>query len=336
MSVSARSVRERVDPFYPRPDPTDVDGPDPYGNQDPEWLGIDWREHVQTVIVPSADPAAPGREAEEAGGTLVNFVSLGPPPSEQEARAIVFVHGLSGCWQNWLEQLPHFARKYRVIAPDLPGFGCSPAPPWEISIPRYGELLRRFCDAIDVRDAVLVGNSMGGFVSAEAVINEPDRFEKLVLVSAAGVSSARLRRAPTAVVARMLAAAVPYAMNLQQRQFRRPRARATAFANIVRHPLRLRSELLWEFFQGGMRGDAFADALGSLAGYDILDRLEEVEVPTLIVWGRNDRVVPPRDAAEFARRLRNSETVIFDDCGHVPQAERPLRFNRLLESFVSS
>lgn len=321
MSVSSRSVRERVDPFYPRPDPTAGDGPDPYGNPDPGWLGVDWREHLATA---------------EVDGARVNYVELGPPPSEQHPLALVFVHGLSGCWQNWLEQLPHFARRHRVIAPDLPGFGCSPEPSWEISIPRYGELLRRFCDALDVGDAALVGNSMGGFVSAEAVITQPDRFEKLVLVSAAGVSSARLRRAPTAVVARMLAAAAPYAMNLQQRQFHRPRARAVAFGNIIRHPLRLRSELLWEFFQGGMRADAFADALGSLAGYEILDRLEEVEAPTLIVWGRNDRVVPPRDAAEFARRLRNSETVIFDDCGHVPQAERPTRFNRLLESFVSS
>ena len=176
---------------------------------------------------------------------------------------------------------------------------------------------------------------MGGFVAAEAVITEPDRFEKLVLVSAAGVSSRRLRREPTEVAARMLAAGAPYAFNLQERSFRRPRARAIAFRNIVRHPARLRPELLWEFFAGGMRGEGFVDALGSLAGYDFLDRLDEVEVPTLIVWGRNDNVVPPRDALEFGRRLRNSRTVIFDDCGHVPMAERPVRFNRLLETFLA-
>ena len=80
-----------------------------------------------------------------------------------------------------------------------------------------------------------------------------------------------------------------------------------------------------------MRGEAFVEALGSLAGYDFLDRLDEVEVPTLIVWGRNDNVVPPADALEYGRRLRNSRTVIFDDTGHVPMAERPVRFNRLLE-----
>jgi pimeloyl-ACP methyl ester carboxylesterase len=320
VSHSQTTLRERIDPYYPRPDPTAADGPDPYGNADPEWLEVDWRKHLRVV---------------EIDGTRVNYVEMGPPEPEQEPQAIVFVHGLSGCWQNWLEQLPVFARDYRVIAPDLPGFGDSPEPDWEVSIPAYARLVTGLCDELDVRDAVLVGNSMGGFVSAELVADQPDRFEKLVLVSAAGVSSTRLRRAPTAVVARMLAAALPYAMNLQQRQFRRPRARATAFANIVRHPLRLRYELLWEFFQGGMRAESFAEALGSLAGYDILDRLDDVEVPTLIVWGRDDRVVPPRDAGEFGARLRNSETVIFDDCGHLPMAERPTRFNRLLERFVS-
>ena len=54
------------------------------------------------------------------------------------------MHGLAGCWQNWLEQLPYFARSRRVVALDLPGFGHSPMPPWEISIPAYGELVRDF------------------------------------------------------------------------------------------------------------------------------------------------------------------------------------------------
>lgn len=321
MSTPTPTLRERIDPYYPRPDPTASDGPDPYGNPDPEWLRIDWHEHLATA---------------EVEGTPVNYVELGPPPAEQAPEALVFVHGLSGCWQNWLEQLPTFARHRRVIALDLPGFGCSPMPAWEVTIPNYGRLLQRFCDGLEVRDAVLVGNSMGGFISAEAVITQPERFEKLVLASAAGISSARLRSEPTAAFARMLAAAAPYAFNLQTRAFRRRRARAIAFANIVRHPARLRPELLWEFFQGGMRADAFVDALGSLAGYDFLDRLEQVEVPTLIVWGRNDRIVPPRDAGEFERRLRNSESVVFDDCGHLPMAERPTRFNRLLGEFVGA
>jgi pimeloyl-ACP methyl ester carboxylesterase len=254
---------------------------------------------------------------------------------EPEQPALLLVHGLSGCWQNWLENVPHLARRRRVIALDLPGFGSSPMPEWEVSINAYGRLLHDFCAALDVRECAVVGSSMGGFVAADAALHEPGRFKQLVLVSAAGVSSVRLKREPTEVAARMLAAAAPWTFRLQTESFRRPRARRLAFRNIFRHPELLRPELLWEFFSGAMRGQAFTQAFAALAGYHILDRLTEVEVPALIVWGRNDNVVPPADALEYGRMLSNSETTIFDETGHVPMAERPVRFNRLLEAFVS-
>jgi pimeloyl-ACP methyl ester carboxylesterase len=319
-SDTATAQRRRLQARRPKPEVTLGDGPDPYGNPDPEWLRMKWREHLRDVDV---------------GGTRVHYAELGPPEGEQHPLALVFVHGLSGCWQNWLENLPHFARRHRVIALDLPGFGSSPVPDWEITIPNYGRLLHDFCDAIDLSDCAVVGNSMGGFIAAEAAIDQPERFEQLVLVSAAGVSSARLRREPTEVVARMMGAATPLLFRTQTRFFRRPRARAAGFAGVFHRPRDLRPELIWEFFAGGVRAESFVEALTSLAGYDFLDRLAEVEVPTLIVWGRQDRVVPPADALEYQRRLRGSRLEVFDRCGHVPMAERPVRFNRLLEGFLS-
>jgi pimeloyl-ACP methyl ester carboxylesterase len=300
---------------------THAPGPDPSGNPDPEWRGIDWREHLHDIDV---------------GGATVHYAEMSPPEDERDTCALVFVHGLSGCWQNWLENIPHFARRYRVIAPDLPGFGSSPVPDWEISIPRYGRLLNDFCDAVGAQDCVVIGNSMGGFVAAEAAISEPEQFEKLVLVSAAGVSSARLRRRPTEVVARMLGAATPLMFTAQTRAFRRARARRMAFRGIFDHPGDIRPELVWEFFQGGVRAESFVEAMSSLAGYDFLDRLSEIEVPTLIVWGRQDHVVPPADALGYAQRIKGARLEVFNRCGHVPMAERPVRFNRLLEEFLAT
>jgi pimeloyl-ACP methyl ester carboxylesterase len=311
---------EEFVPFAPRtgplPDPTPAEGPDPYGNPDPEWLRIDWREHLRQ---------------EEIDGTRVNYVELGSGPG----MPIVFVHGLSGSWQNWLENIPHFAREHRVLALDLPGFGHSPMPGWETSIESYGRLLHRFCDALGVGDCAVVGNSMGGFISAEAASAQPDRFEKLALVSAAGVSSTRLRHQPAETVARMATAAAPLLLRLQERGMRRPRVRWATFKGLLQHPEALRPELLLEQFDNGAGRPGFLPAVQGLVGYDILDQLTEVEVPTLIVWGRNDRVVPPQDASGFAQRLRNSRTVIFDDTGHLPQLERPTRFNRVLETFLA-
>jgi pimeloyl-ACP methyl ester carboxylesterase len=302
-------------PIDPLPDATPPEGPDPYGNPDPEWLAIDWREHLRTVRIGEAD---------------VNYVELGEGPL-----TVLFVHGLSGCWQNWLENIPHYARTHRVVALDLPGFGGSPMPPWDISISAYGRLLHDFSKALGIGDCVVVGNSMGGFVAAEAAIAAPDRFERLVLVSAAGISSARMRTEPAEMAGRFAVATSPLLLRLQQRGLLRPRLRNWAFRMIFHDPLALRRELLWEFFSNGAGTPGFLQAIQGLVGYDILDRLTEVEVPALIVWGRNDRIVPANDAVGYGQRLSNSRTVIFDRTGHVPMAERPVRFNRLLDAFLA-
>ena len=105
-------------------------------------------------------------------------MGTGPP--------LVFIHGLAGCWQNWLENIPYFARSHRVIAVDLAGFGESELPQEDISIPGYGRFMDAFLGEIGVERASLVGNSMGGFIAAETAISHPSRVEKLVLVSAAG------------------------------------------------------------------------------------------------------------------------------------------------------
>jgi pimeloyl-ACP methyl ester carboxylesterase len=297
-----------------RPDPTPSAGPDPYGEPDPEWLGVDWREHLRRADV---------------GGARVNYAEMGEGPP------ILFVHGLSGSWQNWLEQLPHFARNHRVIALDLPGFGSSPMPPWEISIPNYGRLLDDFSRAVGLEDATLVGNSMGGFISAEASIAQPDWVERVVLVSAAGITHARMRKEPAEVAARMAAATSPLAFRLQDRSLRRPRLRYAAFKGVFHAPHRMRTELLWEQYHGALGAPGMVDAVRTLIGYDFTDRLERVDEPTLIVWGRNDRIVSPKDAAGYARHLSLSRTAIFDRTGHCPQLERPARFNRLLEQFIA-
>lgn len=313
-----------LDEFFPfaspldeLPDATPAEGPDPYGNPDPEWLRIDWREYLHRIDV--------------GGASDVNYVEMGP----DSGKALLLAHGLSGSWQNFLENIPHFAREHRVIALDLPGFGDSPMPNWEISVEAYGRFVLEFCDAIEVERSTIVGNSMGGFIAAETASREPGRFEKLVLVSAAGVSHARMRRQPAEVAARMGIATAPLTFRLFDSGMRRPRLRHALLSGLFYAPNRLRKELLWECFHHGNGKPGVLPAVRGLFGYNILDRLEDVDVPTLIVWGRNDHVVPPNDAIGYGKRLHNSRTVIFDKTGHLPMAERPVRFNRVLETFLA-
>jgi pimeloyl-ACP methyl ester carboxylesterase len=93
--------------------------------------------------------------------------------------------------------------------------------------------------------------------------------------------------------------------------------------------------MLWENVIPALKSPGYFDAMRNLFGYDIRHRLEEIGVPTLIVWGRNDRVVPVPAAFSYKKRIGDSaELVIFDNCGHVPQIERPVRFNRAVEDFL--
>ena len=297
---------------------TPADGEDPYGNPDaePAWLGIDWQRHLHSL---------------EIGSQRVNYAELGEGPP------ILFVHGLGGCWQNWLENMPAMAKLgHRAIALDLPGFGASPMPPDGISIPAYGELLGDFCERLELGACNLVGNSMGGFVAAEVAVGEPEWVERLVLVSAAGISHASMRQGPIEVGARMTTAANPLLFRLDVPAMKRPGLRKLAFGGAMRHPERLRRELLVEQLAPALGAPGFVKAAAALTGYDLLDRLERIGVPTLIVWGRDDLVVPAADAAGFADRIEGSRLEIFEDCGHVPMLEHPVRFNRLLEQFLAS
>jgi pimeloyl-ACP methyl ester carboxylesterase len=290
--------------------------PDDYGNPDPEWPRIDWRPHLRRVALPGGE---------------VNYVDIG------EGAPIVFVHGISGSWQNWLENLPHFARNHRAIALDLPGFGMSPMPSWPIDMPAYGRLLHDFCEKLGVGgNATLVGNSMGGLVAAEAVLTEPSRFNRLVLVSAAGFINTRLPH--------QRGKATSQAWNTFGRPFgaaarffvTHPRARWLMFRFVIRYPDRLNKELLWEQMASGVPCLGFADALDAVIEYDARDRLEEIQIPTMIVWGMDDWVISAAAALSYHRRIPESRLEIFEHTGHVPQMERPARFNALLDEFLAA
>ncbi|MFL5872963.1 MAG: alpha/beta fold hydrolase [Solirubrobacterales bacterium] len=292
---------------------------DDYGNSDavPEWMQVDWRQHLHQVDLPGAD--------------AVNYAEIG------EGEPIVFVHGIAGCWRNWLENLPHFGRSYRAIALDLPGFGDSPMPSWEITMANYGRLIHDFCERLGIDSvAALVGNSMGGFISTEAVIEEPDRFERLVLISAAGVSFAEWEGRSFEAGARIFKAAIPMMSGERRSYWTRPRGRKLAFGRVFRNPDRLRPELLAEQVRPGLQAPGFSDALTSIWGYDTRARLQEIEIPTMVVWGLNDQIVPVEAALAYHRLIPESRLEIFERTGHLPMLERPGRFNPLLEGFIES
>jgi pimeloyl-ACP methyl ester carboxylesterase len=296
--------------------PTD---PGPYGPTGRSaWMDVDWREHRRFV---------------EIDGRRLNVVEIGAgePP-------VVFVHGLAGSWQNWLENMPYFAAAgHRVVAFDLPGFGFSDMPGHKISIPGYGRLVDALLDELGVGSAVLVGNSMGGFIAAEVAIQFPARVQRLVLVSAAGLTI-EYQRDERILGAlrfgqRLLMAWGGFVGARSDAIARRPRSRELLLRLVVAHPDRLPAPLVAEQLRDA-GNPGFVDALDALTDYPIRARLGEIGCPTLIVWGAEDRLVPVRDADEFERLIPDARKVVWPDTGHVAMLERPAAFNRLVEAFI--
>jgi pimeloyl-ACP methyl ester carboxylesterase len=282
------------------------------------WLDVDWRLHRRWIVVQ---------------GRAVNLVEMGSGP------AVVFVHGLSGGWQNWLEQIPVIAAAgYRCIAMDLPGFGDSPMPAEKISIAGYARFLDALLGRLEVDAACVVGNSMGGYVAAELAIAAPQRVERLVLVAAAGITSQELRNE------RLLAGLkrAEWLLGLYGSFFAarsqfvasHERLRRRALLLITAHPELLPGPLVGENLRGSGK-PGFIDALDALTNYPIKDRLQQIACPTLVVWGAKDYLVPVRDADVFESLIPDARKVVFADTGHVPQLERPDAVNQLLLEFLA-
>ena len=280
------------------------------------WLDVDWRSHQRWVRV------------EER---WLNVIDVGSGP------VVLFVHGLSGCWQNWLENICVLAADHRVVAVDLPGFGESEMPAEKITISGYAATLDRLCDELDIDAAAVVGNSMGGFVGAELAIRFPQRVERLCLVSAAGLSIEHMRSDPVLALLRrtenLVAFYAGWFASRSDLVARRARLRRMLVGLVAHRPERLPGPLIAEQIRGSGK-PGFVDALDALTSYPIRDRLDDIACPTLIVWGDKDRLVPVRDASEFERLITDSRKLVYADTGHVAMLERPARFNADLRAFL--
>jgi pimeloyl-ACP methyl ester carboxylesterase len=297
------------------------DALDDYGQTAaPDWRDTDWASELKKI---------------EVDGVQFNYVDVGNDAGDQEP--VVLVHGLGGQWQNWLENIPRLAQDRRVVAMDLPGFGLTPEPEGDegITITRYGRWVNELCDRLGLEDIDLVGNSMGGYIAAEVAIQFPQRVARLVLVSAAGISSAEVLEAPILTFGRVATALASNAAARYRQLASRPIARHLSLALVARHPRLLKPDLAYEGFFKGAGKPGFDDALRASLDYDFRDRLSDVKVPTLIVWGERDSIIPVRDADEFERLIDDSRKVVMEDCGHIPMAERPNAFNEVLVDFLA-
>jgi pimeloyl-ACP methyl ester carboxylesterase len=233
---------------------------------------------------------------------------------------VLFVHGFgTEAVINWAAQLPAARRHFRVVAPDLPGFGRSERVASDAAIALHVECLRDLLDHLGIDRTHVVGHSMGGWISLAFAAAYPERVDRLCVVDAAG-----LRFDPDMTLQRVLlpetAADVAglVAANFQRPPWL-PRFVLRDVLRVCRREAPTRTELLRQL----VHGNEFLD-----------EALAHICAPTLIAWGRSDVITPLALGERLAAGIRDAELVVFDDCAHSPNVERPRRFNALLFDFL--
>ncbi|WP_162261024.1 MULTISPECIES: alpha/beta fold hydrolase [unclassified Nocardioides] len=258
------------------------------------------------------------------GRVRVVDVGAGPP--------LVLLHGLGGTWRNWEANIPALARRHRVIAPDLPGFGDSEPYAGRVDAARYVETVVELLDQLDVGTATFVGNSMGGLITMEVAVRHPERVDATVLVCSGGLplTSAR-HRLLTLPQARMMNRFLRlHAVRWVVR--RSERVRLLLGGRVFHDARSVPPELLGVALRG-LAGVGFDAALAAGAGYDARLRAPAIACPTLLLWGREDPLLPVAMGHELHRLIPGSSLEVWDDTGHCPMLEHPARFDERVTAF---
>jgi pimeloyl-ACP methyl ester carboxylesterase len=247
----------------------------------------------------------PLREDETAIGPYrIHSVEYGDP----DAEALVLLHGLSGSSRWWTRNVPALAARYRVVLPDLIGFGRTPRS-WRRlpDLQTLAGVLAEWLAAVGMERVHLVGHSMGGQAAIHLAASHPDRVDRLVLVDPAGVPRVLSARAVVAFAAEIAP--------------------------------------LWRWgdprFLPVIAGDAMTagprtifEAIRHIMRDDVREVLPRIQAPTLVIWGERDNWIPLQHAYEFRERIPEARLAVLRGACHNPMVDRPEAFNRLVLRFL--
>ena len=232
-------------------------------------------------------------------------------------RPLLMLHGAGGAG-TWLPYMADLAARHDVIVPEHPGFGQSDTPDWLDTISDLANFYLDFLDQLDLQNVDLVGLSIGGWIAAELAVRNTRRLASLTLVAAAGIHVKGVEQVDT------------FLRNDEQRirdMFHDPRRADEILERTSRPELEdihlknrtTTAKLIWQ-----------------PRGYDphLYKWLHRIDVPTLLIWGANDRLFPKDYALAYQRLIPGSKVEIIADCGHLPQVEQRQAFVSALEGFL--
>ena len=271
----------------------------------------------------------------ELHGHPVTYHRVGQGP------AVLLIHGITSSSRTWRDVMPGLGEHYTVVAPDLLGHGRSAKPRGDYSLGGYASGLRDLLVALEIPKATVVGHSLGGGVAMQFAYQFPERLERLALVDSGGLGSE--------VNLVLRAATLPGAEYVLPLLASSPLRGASAALGSVLGRVGLRANADVKGMAEGFEslGDASArrafvhtarsviDPAGQRV--DATDRLYLAEhVPSLIVWGERDRMIPVKHGREAHALMPNSRFEVFAEAGHFPFNDDPERFVALLHDFIAT
>jgi len=263
---------------------------------------------------------APQEKFATVYGAKIRYLEAG----EATRPTVVLVHGMGSNADSWAFNTPAIAAKYRVIALDQIGFGKSDKPLIKYRVGTFVDFLDKFLSELKIEKARLVGISLGGWVSALYTAKYPNRVEKLVLVDAAGFAPPK-----------DFDWTKIHALNSSTRDEVRENIKAVFFNQAM-----FGTEAMVETFltQRVVAGDGYtiSSLIESIKrGEDYVDgKLSSIEKPTLIVWGKQDGLIPVADGERYQKGIKGSELIVFDQAGHAPNVEKAIDFNKKILEFL--
>jgi pimeloyl-ACP methyl ester carboxylesterase len=225
----------------------------------------------------------------------------------EHEQSIVLIHGLAGSAQWWNRNVQELCSEYRVVIPDLIGFGQTQRTGYVPDMPRVAQVLCAWMNQLDLGRVHLVGHSMGGQIAIHLAARFPDRIDCLVLVDSAGVPRRLTPRAMTRFALQM--------------------APPRAWGN-----LRFLRTIAGDAWTAGPR--TLAQATFQILLDDVRPLLPQIEAPTLILWGERDRLVPLEDAEVLRSRIPHAQLLVLRGAAHNPMVDQPGEFNQAVLSFL--
>ncbi|MCL5735975.1 MAG: alpha/beta fold hydrolase [Actinobacteria bacterium] len=256
--------------------------------------------------------------------------------AEGKGKPLLLVHGFADSVETWSHVFAYLAERYRVFALDVVGAGLTGKPGGPMPFSRLAQFVRDFMDAHSIERASIIGQSMGGGTALNLAIRWPEKVDKLILVDAAGLGKQMplaLRVCTLPVLGWLMTLGTPK----QTRSFLRKCVYDSdvisdsmvnticEHAKVPKAHAAMRSWLQSNADFGGWRKDAVQPILGSLGS---------ITAPTLVVWGRQDWVIPVAHGSAAVQGIPGAKLHVFDPCGHVPQLERPGEFASLVTEFL--